>query len=53
MRFRHRFGTSTWASTDHPHLLAGPPPYVAGRWRLVSAAVPADLIATIAIWRGA
>jgi 4'-phosphopantetheinyl transferase len=35
-----------------PHLLAGPPPYVAGRWRLVSAAVPAGLIATIAIWRG-
>ena len=36
-----------------PHLLAGPPPYVAGRWRLVSAAVPPGLIATIAIWRGA
>ena len=38
---------------DSPRLLAGPPPYVAGRWRLVSVAVPADLIATIAIWRGA
>jgi 4'-phosphopantetheinyl transferase len=36
-----------------PHLLAGPPPYVTGRWRLVSAAVPAGLIATIAIWHGA
>jgi 4'-phosphopantetheinyl transferase len=38
---------------DGPHLIAGPPPYVAGRWRLASAAVPAGLIATIAIWRGA
>ena len=38
---------------DSPRLLAGPPPYVAGRWRLVSVAVPADLIATIAIWHGA
>jgi 4'-phosphopantetheinyl transferase len=37
---------------DGPRLLAGPPPYVADRWRLVSAAVPAGLIATIAIWRG-
>jgi 4'-phosphopantetheinyl transferase len=37
---------------DGPHLIAGPPPYVADRWRLMSAAVPAGLIATIAIWRG-
>jgi 4'-phosphopantetheinyl transferase len=37
---------------DSPRLLGGPPPYVAGRWRLVSAAVPAGLIGTIAIWRG-
>jgi 4'-phosphopantetheinyl transferase len=35
-----------------PHLIAGPAPYEAGRWRLVSAAVPAELIATVAIWRG-
>jgi 4'-phosphopantetheinyl transferase len=33
-------------------LRAGPPPYLAGHWRLVSAAAPAGLIATIAIWRG-
>jgi 4'-phosphopantetheinyl transferase len=37
---------------DGPHLIAGPAPYEAGRWRLVSAGVPAELIATIAIWRG-
>jgi 4'-phosphopantetheinyl transferase len=38
---------------DGPRLIAGPAPYVADRWRLVSAAVPMGLIATIAIWRGA
>ena len=37
---------------DGPRLIAGPAPYEAGRWRLVSAAVPAGLIATIAIWHG-
>lgn len=37
---------------DGPRLIAGPAPYEAGRWRLVSAAVPAGLIATVAIWRG-
>ncbi len=36
-----------------PRLVAGPPPYIAGHWRLVNTAVPARLIATIAIWRGA
>jgi 4'-phosphopantetheinyl transferase len=40
-------------SLEHgPRLIAGPPPYEAGRWRLASAPVPAGLIATIAIWRG-
>jgi len=39
------------ALDDGPHLIAGPLPYVADRWRLVSAAVPAGLVATIAIWR--
>jgi 4'-phosphopantetheinyl transferase len=33
-------------------LRAGPAPYLADHWRLVSAAVPEGLIATIAIWRG-
>lgn len=40
------------AIDEGPHLIAGPQPYVADRWRLVSASVPAELIATIAIWRG-
>ena len=40
------------AVDEGPQLLAGPAPYLADRWRLVSAAVPAGLIATIAIWRG-
>jgi 4'-phosphopantetheinyl transferase len=40
------------ALDDGPRLIAGPPPYLADCWRLVSAAVPAGLIATIAIWRG-
>jgi 4'-phosphopantetheinyl transferase len=35
-----------------PRLVAGPAPYEAGRWRLTSVAVPAGLIATIAIWSG-
>ena len=37
---------------EGPQLIAGPPPYMADRWRLVSAAVPLGLIATVAIWRG-
>ncbi|MFI4954213.1 MAG: 4'-phosphopantetheinyl transferase family protein [Burkholderiales bacterium] len=41
------------ALDDGPRLIAGPPPYVPGRWRLVGASVPAGLVATIAIWRGA
>lgn len=41
------------ALDESPHLLDGPPPYLADRWRLVSAEVPAGLIATVAIWRGA
>ncbi|MGH8712822.1 MAG: 4'-phosphopantetheinyl transferase family protein [Casimicrobiaceae bacterium] len=41
------------ALDDGPRLIAGPPPYVPDRWRLVSASMPAGLVATIAIWRGA
>ena len=37
---------------DGPRLIAGPAPYEADRWGLISAAVPAGLIATIAIWHG-
>lgn len=37
---------------DGPRLTSGPAPYEADRLRLVSAAVPAGLVATIAIWRG-
>ncbi|HKW81284.1 MAG TPA: 4'-phosphopantetheinyl transferase superfamily protein [Casimicrobiaceae bacterium] len=35
-----------------PRLIAGPPPYLPQHWRLVVAAVPADFIATVVIWRG-
>lgn len=37
---------------DGPRLIAGPPPYLADRWRLISAAVPSELIATVALWCG-
>jgi 4'-phosphopantetheinyl transferase len=40
------------AVDDGPRLIAGPAPYVAHRWRLVGIAVPAEFIATIAIWCG-
>jgi 4'-phosphopantetheinyl transferase len=40
------------ALDESPHLLAGPPPYLADRWSLVRADVPAGLIATVAIWSG-
>ncbi len=33
-----------------PRLIAGPAPYAPAAWQLVSAATPADLIATLAIW---
>ncbi len=39
--------------TEEPRLVAGPPPYNPLRWRLIQAAVPADLIATLAIWQPA
>jgi 4'-phosphopantetheinyl transferase len=34
-----------------PRLVAGPAPYAPTTWRLVAAATPPDLIATLAIWR--
>jgi 4'-phosphopantetheinyl transferase len=40
------------AIDDTPRLVAGPAPYLPDRWRLLSAAVPAGLVATVAIWRG-
>ena len=40
------------AVDDGPRLIAGPSPYLAGRWRLISASVPTELIATVALWRG-
>lgn len=36
-----------------PRLVAGPAPYASDRWRLLSVDVPAGLVATLAIWRGA
>lgn len=41
------------ALDNGPRLAAGPPPYVPDRWRLIDAIVPAGLVATVAIWRGA
>jgi 4'-phosphopantetheinyl transferase len=40
------------ALDEGPRLVAGPEPYAPERWRLDAVAVPADLIATVAIWRG-
>jgi 4'-phosphopantetheinyl transferase len=36
-----------------PRLLAGPPPYVPAQWSLHDAAVPAEWLATVAIWHRA
>jgi 4'-phosphopantetheinyl transferase len=41
------------ALDEEPQLVSGPEPYTPGRWRLVAADVPAGLLATVAIWRGA
>jgi 4'-phosphopantetheinyl transferase len=35
-----------------PRLVDGPPPYVPGRWSLQSVAMPAGILASLAIWRG-
>ncbi|MEP6997471.1 MAG: 4'-phosphopantetheinyl transferase superfamily protein [Betaproteobacteria bacterium] len=45
------FRTIDVALDGGPHLTSGPAPYVPDRWRLISAAVPAGFVATIAIWR--
>jgi 4'-phosphopantetheinyl transferase len=39
------------ALDDGPQLVGGPAPYTPGHWHLIAVAVPADLIATVAIWR--
>ena len=38
---------------DPPRLLDGPPPYLPDRWSLRHADLPAEWLATVAIWRGA
>ncbi|HMA30297.1 MAG TPA: 4'-phosphopantetheinyl transferase superfamily protein [Casimicrobiaceae bacterium] len=45
------FGCLDVALDDHPRLCAGPAPYEPPRWMLRSAAVPADYVATVALWR--
>jgi 4'-phosphopantetheinyl transferase len=37
---------------EGPRLVAGPEPYAPERWHLHAIAVPTDLIATVALWRG-
>jgi hypothetical protein len=34
-----------------PRLVAGPMPYAPEAWRLIAAAIPPGLIASLAIWR--
>ena len=45
------FGSLDVALDDEPRLCAGPPPYDPSRWMLRSAAVPADYVATVALWQ--
>jgi 4'-phosphopantetheinyl transferase len=47
------FGALEVELADPPQLLAGPPPYVPADWSLVAAAVSAEWLATVAIWRRA
>jgi len=47
------FGRLHVALGEPPRLVAGPAPYVARHWRLFSPALPADWLATIALWTGA
>jgi 4'-phosphopantetheinyl transferase len=39
--------------SDPPRVLDGPPPYVPVDWSLAYAEVPAEWLATVALWRGA
>lgn len=45
------FGSLDVALGDAPRLCAGPAPYEPSRWTLHSAPVPADFVATVALWR--
>lgn len=40
------------ALDDRMRVSAGPPPYTPERWQLFAAAVPEELIATVAVWQG-
>ncbi|MGE5090328.1 MAG: 4'-phosphopantetheinyl transferase family protein [Candidatus Levyibacteriota bacterium] len=45
------FGSLDVALDDDPRLCAGPAPYEPSRWMLCPAAVPADYVATVALWQ--
>ena len=46
------FGRLDVELSDPPRLLEGPPPYLPDRWSLHPASLPAEWLATVAIWRG-